>query len=68
MFKIFPEVYNTFGHTRTSFLQFTDKRRPPGQPQENFEQTLLDRSVFVDYLGGAMRAQKCGHGGQNRVW
>ena len=33
MFKIFPKVYHTFGHTRTSNYRPTDKRRPPGEPQ-----------------------------------
>ena len=37
--KIFPNIYHTFGHTRATFIPFTEKRRPPGQPQGNFKQT-----------------------------
>ena len=35
--------YHTFSHTRTSFSPLTDKRRPRGQPQGNFLQTVWDR-------------------------
>ena len=38
-FEDFPNIYHTFGHTRATFIPFTEKRRPPGQPQGNSKQT-----------------------------
>ena len=35
IFKIFPKVYHTFGHTKTSFSRPTDKRRPVIKSQRN---------------------------------
>ena len=35
IFNIFPKVYHTFGHTRTSILRLTDERRLPGGPEGN---------------------------------
>ena len=69
IFKIFPKVYHTFGHTRTSIYRPTDKWRPLEEPQGFFNKLvrtdLIQEKLQIEselklkmYRGGPQRRRK----------